>query len=100
MIKHTTTPWHVSSDPTEIAKGANWLAQCSCNAFNGRTDDRSERDKANAAFIVKAVNSHYALVEAVQALLVENEHGANILSATDKAMRALRLTKETPNEHS
>ena len=35
-----------------------------------------------------------ALVEAVQALLVENEHGANILSATDKATRALRLAKE------
>jgi len=55
-MKHTPTPWEVQGD--YWIKGNN---QKVASVFEG--DD--EQDQANAAHIVKAVNAHEKLLEAV-----------------------------------
>ncbi len=62
--KHTPTPWHVGIKQAGIIvydeKG--W-AICDCKVFHG---EESGEPKENAAFIVKAVNSHEALLRAAK----------------------------------
>ena len=64
MNKHTSTPWHVTDDGdvAAIVDGAesllaDTLTHQSINRFNHRE---------NAAHIVRCVNSHEALVKALQ----------------------------------
>ncbi len=65
-MTHTPTPWHTKNNETEIADSRGWrIAYVSFEA--PRTAD--ERD-ANAAFIVRACNSHEQLLEACKALLI------------------------------
>lgn len=68
--KHTPTPWYLADDddcriccPEEDV----------CTADTHRDEYSPDEDEAiaNAAFIVRAVNSHDALVEALQSLLDE-----------------------------
>ena len=66
MTNHTPTPWvcgpeYEDGNPTYIHKDGHAIADCSMGY--GVEDD------ANAAFIVKAVNNHDALVQALQALV-------------------------------
>lgn len=63
--QHTPTPWHVESD-IEI-----W---CDTGGFVAMTMTAEQavgtaEDYANAAFIVRAVNAHAALVEALEAVI-------------------------------
>ncbi|MFA5897667.1 MAG: hypothetical protein WC829_01010 [Hyphomicrobium sp.] len=57
MIKHTPTPWMVTGKQT-IRAGAKFSAAI------GKTNWRN--GEANAAFIVRAVNSHAMLLEAME----------------------------------
>ncbi|HXP63987.1 MAG TPA: hypothetical protein VN815_00815 [Steroidobacteraceae bacterium] len=57
MSEHTPTPWFVMGNSIQT-KGGNYIADLSSPRGS------QERD-ANAAFIVKAVNNHDALVEAL-----------------------------------
>src|SRR3954469_17415903 len=53
---HTPGPWTISSDPLEIADAHNYFAA------SVRGERPTDRDAANAAFIVTACNSHEDLL--------------------------------------
>lgn len=66
MTKHTPTPWDVDDgdnvsifelDTFDFIAEASW------------SDKRRSQAEANAAFIVRAVNSHYQLLEACKRAL-------------------------------
>jgi len=61
MTEHTLTPWH--SDDTAIFAQDGVLARIPNHPDNG------VNWRADAAFIVKAVNNHDALVQALRALV-------------------------------
>lgn len=68
MTKHTPTPWQALPDENgneTYVVGPKDQAVADCMMGYGVTDD------ANAAFIVKAVNNHKALVKALEVLLAE-----------------------------
>ena len=76
MTEHTPAPWKAEREfeddtPTFIHKDGRAIADCAMGY--GVEDD------ANAAFIVKAVNSHEALVTALEKI----EYAANKASLTD-----------------
>jgi hypothetical protein len=83
---HTPLPWRISQERNRTiifggtGRGAQWVAIIA-------TTDDPDTDAANAAFIVRAVNSHAALLAACQLALevVENEwglgHTAQVLQA-------------------
>lgn len=67
-MSHTKTPWHLECDS---ARTANRLALVvtsnGLRAIDATGSGQSyKEDCANAAFIVQAVNSHAALVEALE----------------------------------
>lgn len=96
MSKSTPTPWRVGRRSahdalTVIETAEDYIADC--------TDMiGSERDIANAAYIVKAVNSHAAMVEALHALGMvalqtdEYRRNAELREAVDNAL-ALTLSQ-------
>ncbi len=66
--KHTPTPWNISQEHyhhfnTIKDKKGNHIANCSGSGHS------LEEAQANAFFIVKAVNSHEKLVEALSSIL-------------------------------
>ena len=94
MDKHTPTPWQTTGD------GLIWrgkpdenIAQVLARPYDG------ELNSANAAFIVRAVNSHQALVAALERMLgayeADKEAGFSFGNdnAADQARAALRLAK-------
>jgi hypothetical protein len=82
MAEHTPTPWRVE-DGTDLIWGAcdqddhstygmgYPICEGKLGYWGDRRADRGERD-ANAAFIVKAVNSHEALVKALRDIIEAN----------------------------
>jgi hypothetical protein len=73
-MTHTPTPWHVFDDKAEcpgieaenvtiVVFGDKLTITEDC----GVQGETAEEARANAAFIVRAVNSHDALVEALEA---------------------------------
>ncbi len=61
MNKHTPTPWHIRDVDTYTIR-----SQHGCEvARAARHHIPADEIKANAAFIVRAVNAHDALVEAL-----------------------------------
>lgn len=74
--KHTPTPWEILEDKLCIdIKGLDGLFICAL------ADRHYDQDKANAQFIVKAVNSHDEMVNALgdvleflQELVVKNKY--------------------------
>jgi len=85
-MKHTPTPWRLAG--IEIWAGSKRIAM-----GNGAYDEKDrETKKANAAFIVKAVNLHDELVEACR-LFVSHHDGYNI----DGSKRYL-LDKDIENQ--
>lgn len=107
MTKHTPTPWWIDKEhPLSIMAAdenyvegevapwhvANLMPDCGGN-------DDGESD-ANAAFIVRAVNNHAALVAALRGLLggIEAEENGNagcLRRAQLEARAALQLAKES-----
>lgn len=84
----------------DLYSGGHWVGQV--NGPHGGHNGFPSRDQAeaNAAFIVRACNAHYALVEALRELIEQLEgigipdwHGAEGLSL-DQAKAALSLAKQ------
>lgn len=63
--QHTPTPWHLHDTENATICGPDHLSLALCEA---RSRKGSEND-ANAAFIVRAVNSHEALLDVVKEAL-------------------------------
>lgn len=110
--EHTPTPWIQSACTVHQADnwkdGENLGGKEIAHVYDILSDDLpTDENEANAAFIVRAVNSHAALVEAVEGLLpwiakaqadnaFENcamPNGASV--AMQKARAALELEKGT-----
>ena len=66
MSERTPTPWHIAAtEHTELVMGFKDNTECVLAELD--TDDVSmQESEANAAFIVKAVNSHDALEDFVR----------------------------------
>lgn len=69
--QHTPTPWAVDENyPTSIVRvqGEGSVLECEFMEWDGETMNVGEPDlnEANATFIVKAVNSHEALVDILE----------------------------------
>jgi hypothetical protein len=92
MSKHTPTPWTV---PDGGIRPAIYTAdEVEHIATMADTGDEME---ANAAFIVRAVNSHDALVEALLEVRKCGNGGAKLSrAASDKARAALRAAGVEP----
>ena len=97
MSEHTQLPWEYDGNYEVIAQRNAYESICVLNV--------TPRSGANAAFIVKAVNSHAALRNAVlasQAMLVtwhsleSGEVRDAIATIMDKNSAALALAGETP----
>lgn len=88
--KHTPTPWkygHVGTDALWIGPDYNRtpVAHIDHNMEYARDNSR-----ANAAFIVRAVNSHDKLVEALRQMVVNSEaDGKSYRDCHKKAVAAL-----------
>lgn len=78
--KHTPTPWYASTQPEghfDIMDGPNLnTATVLCTRFE--FSERKDEMHANAAFIVRACNSHEQLVAALQEAI-------EIIQAIDQA---------------
>lgn len=61
MTKHSPLPWHI--EPWAIASGNMTIADV-CSPVTGQ--DGVELDRANAAFIVRAVNNHADFVKVLE----------------------------------
>lgn len=65
MSEHTPTPWHTGGIGNHIVFDSDGYAVANATVFHGKQEDGESA--ANAAHIVKCVNSHGALVAAVKA---------------------------------
>lgn len=94
QTKHTPTPWYSNDDYADIRDHrANLIMRKPSTKTSIYAD--IETAKANAAFIVKAVNSHEALVVALQACMericeVDKEYEAEHSPAFLKGVEALK----------
>jgi hypothetical protein len=95
MAEHTPTPWH--ADDTAIFASDGVLARIPNHPENGKNW------KVDAAFIVKAVNSHDALVKLLKAyeqweadIILENKcwTGQNVQLTDDLYERMIQLQAE------
>ena len=90
--EHTPTPWEQSiSEPERVYESGGILVHA-----NGSKYLPDAEKVANAAFIVRAVNSHDMLVNALQKLLdcAETEKGMDFYSAhKELARKALAAAK-------
>ena len=96
--KHTPLPWRVGRNSTDYCVfhgDEKFVADCDTSDDMEGTDE----DIANAAIIVRAVNSHAALVDAVKTLSLvlkaacSDSRGA-VADALEKADAALSLASE------
>lgn len=71
--KHTPLPWFIMDymDYEETKQVA--ISDETATRYIAVLDDNDETDEANAAFIVRACNNHYELLEAL-------ENAANVLA--------------------
>lgn len=108
QVQHTPTPWSVEQ-PNEqtpnlwiVAAGNPGIAKIeTCDYDDGKGHRITGEDQANAAFIVKAANSHQALVNALQtikhsmqqALKPENDRKREIELSLAIAAAALALAE-------
>ena len=103
--KHTKTPWYAKTRHgiTWIDDGQLDASLCICEMAE-TFDEMIEQPQANAAFIVRAVNAHEALVEALnnadaQIVSILNEprfsleYRNSIASTLEQARAALKLAK-------
>lgn len=68
---HTPLPWKIGRVDT-LVTAADQRGICSTGGYaDNRIDSEelAEENRANAAFIVRACNSHYDLLEALEALM-------------------------------
>jgi hypothetical protein len=73
---HSPLPWHIGPLSDELfqleIRNAEYVVALA-------TDIGNDRQRANAEFIVRAANNHYALLEALEAALplLQNVHSAD-----------------------
>ena len=79
MAEHTPTPWKVSGGSTHISPVGAAGGICKFESIHGMYTNH----EANAAFIVKAVNSHDALVSNLSRLATR--------ACDEEALALLRL---------
>ena len=97
-LQHTPTPWQVHesspSSPLQIIGNIDYNADGSQIDYDVIADMGGlDADDANAAFIVRAVNSHEALVEAATwAIAVISNPDAQ--ETVNKLRAALKLARE------
>ena len=65
---HTPTPW--ATEGSFVIHPASGMTVADCQLHRDTPEEKGE-DNANAAFIVRACNSHAALVEALKAIREE-----------------------------
>lgn len=101
IVGHTPTPWRIVSERDDELKvkgpQGEWVADCADGFWSDEADGwlMAEESAANAALIVRAVNAHAELVEALEHLLkVRTREGVKPQSrdAAEAKARAL-LTK-------
>lgn len=91
-MKHTELPWAICNEsPNEY-----WYEGTTIYDVNGQrrvadTPAQLLDAEANAAFIIKAVNNHYQLLDALKELYRNSESGARFL---DKAEAAIKAAEE------
>ena len=92
MSQHTPTitPWQANEST------ASWLIETdevfiASVGSSGLTD---EENAANAAFIVRACNSHATLVKALEAVERAWNHDGTMIEAESAVRAALKLAKE------
>lgn len=87
-IKHTPLPWQYNYDDVLASEYADDLI-CNC-------EWRDEEGKANAAFIVRACNSHYELLEALKDTLsaLGNFYDSDNDNRNDPMMQSIGKTMD------
>lgn len=65
--EHTPTPWHTGGNGGLIVFASDGYAVANATVFHGKQEDGESA--ANSRYIVRAVNSHAALVAAVEGIL-------------------------------
>jgi hypothetical protein len=96
--KATPRPWQVSEVPTLIEAGPMMVAKCHLAPASLTLDPHGEAN-ANAALIVRAVNAHDGLVEALQEILDYRGGADNALQdeyVVERAEAALRAAGVEP----
>ena len=94
-MKHTKTPWHVYKDgkwDNGIDSETLSIAVFGNPTERGIEGDTIEESRANAAFIVKAVNNYYLLIEALNDIAGESENhgcGSDTMSEAIEEMRRI-----------
>lgn len=108
MAEHSKLPWQIDEDyPNCIQTSGNpdmEVCECSIMIWDGHKMHTAGygEDEANAALIVRAVNSHQALVEALEKIArIENQEFGNdweeieqARSIAQAALSALREQKD------
>ena len=82
-MKHTKLPWSIWSEGTDINPSVTVESE-SVSKFIFQTV--GSNDQANAAFIVKAVNSHEMLVEIAQMVSSGNFNQKECIDLARKAL--------------
>jgi hypothetical protein len=86
-VKHTPTPWSAElNDGTWDIRHANGTV-----AMLDKYDDETEQ--ANAAFIVRAVNSHAALLEAAKEIVQDIREDNDLGDTFKKLVEAIALAE-------
>lgn len=95
---HTPTPWHLHNSETIDGPKGEWIATVKPILPGARLGEAA----ANAALIVRAVNSHAALVEALSEVLALYDCGGDFYIPYDVATKrlgriraALKLAKQS-----
>jgi hypothetical protein len=90
---HTPTPWYVQAGSSIESDGAFYIRSVSKpNTCIAKLDGHSsEIDEANAALIVRAVNSHAALVNAIEWLVMRMESEKRRFPLKEQKKRELHL---------
>jgi hypothetical protein len=100
VVTLRTAPWTINpddTDGTEIFGPGRYICDCDTSALALPNESRSAMDRANAAFIVRACNSHAALVAALERYVEADGDGGqetnDSLHQTGMAALALGLWK-------
>ena len=90
--EHSPVPW---ADDTGFINDANGTTICTVDgsAWIGGITTTYETDKANAEFLVKAVNNHDKLVEALERIIFGYDDGEQCISDLDIEFARDRVAK-------
>lgn len=101
-VKHTSPPWKFDGKSTGVIfEGATGYTIATVHFAKGRAISNINFNRIsmeNAAFIVRAVNSHDMLVDALESVLEDTQHGELLtVGKLVQARISLKLAKGTWN---